>query len=396
MSRALHTDIFTVWAILCVQMLSIQGTVVHDDYFNMLSEYFNFSFNDDQSAPHVDVDPFGCLRYQRLHGWDTRVSISPSSRPPVVELVGIEGVGHHAMHAMFDQSDKGENDFRFTGSSWPATSKWREDECPLESNIRSRPLHVFGAKQQLPGEQPGLYVVLVRAPGAAAVSAMARFDHIGKATELGSENLAQADAARRLRMQRDTQFESLAVLSAYVRSLPCNRVVIVPLEVLSNSPHTVASVLVSILAPLLSVRVEHGAMLRYAIDAVKPPSKSSLSSPRSSGRRLRRRRPPVGVKDENDLGAGAPMDRSLAKELLRHEIPDLEKFFLRYRQLWPLLAPSEVYLQKVGKLESLFCNRTVAHEKQTNKQRDAFKHSCISRPNWWVPEGFSHESPWYK
>jgi hypothetical protein len=226
-----------LWAAFIVRA---QSPRAHDEYFDLIAQYFNFSFGETSSPDptlRLDVDPFGCLKHQRKHGWIVHANYHSGQRRPIVELVGVEGVGHHAVHSMFDRPDKKEDYFKFTGSSWPATSKWRQDECPLEANIRARPLHVFGTPEK-PGDRPDMYVVLVRAPGASAMSAMVRFDHVGKATDLGSQTLAQGDVLRRLRLQRDSQFESMAVLSTYVRSLPCDRTIVVPLEVRRRAPRS--------------------------------------------------------------------------------------------------------------------------------------------------------------
>ena len=241
-------------------------------YFSILSTYFDEDLSQDSasrsSSSSLRDDPFACLRFQREHGW-WHGQRDKKEDAPVIELLGIEGAGHHAMHALFGDRNETGNGIRWRGASWPAGSTWRNSEKnrghPFQTNIRSRPNADLLAS--LKGSEADLYIILARvralldrnysscsacllflrlhstyyhglfskytqAPGSCASSALRRFgsslDCIAANYSYSRSNGKGLDLketrkriGRQIVAQRDTQWENLAVLSAYARILPC-------------------------------------------------------------------------------------------------------------------------------------------------------------------------------
>jgi hypothetical protein len=292
-------------------------------YFDFLDYYFDI--NSDTKQPlSVEGDPFRCLRHQKLEGW-RKPQFSPS---PMIELVGVEGSGHHAIHALIGNSNEtGHAYLKFRGASWHMGSAWRNDKPgpdgksgAFEANIRARPMHDLDAT--LFRENPAdLYIVLVRSPGASAVSALRRFGGISPHSPI----------LRQLQVQRDTQFENMLLLSNYIRALPCGRTLFMPLELLTSEPKVSTAALVEASGSLLK---NPSLLLDFARSGEVSTSKMH-----------------AGVR-ANQTTEAHHEGSALFLDLLRLNAgTNLEKDFLRYRALWPALAPSHRFLNGTGSLD---------------------------------------------
>ena len=93
------------------------------------------------------------------------------------------------------------------GASYPTTSRWREsrEKHPFEKNIQSRPLKSGLAHSLAHNYDHDLYIILARAPGAAAASALRRFGpSLPAQVDLDAPEETASRIARMVQVQRDT------------------------------------------------------------------------------------------------------------------------------------------------------------------------------------------------
>ena len=148
-------------------------------YFRLLSDYFNTDLLNASSSVMNPPSPYQCLESQAIHGWrhgdDGQAALaaqqdegSKNPRRVAIEMLGVEGAGHHAVHSLFGtQNETGNSYIEWRGASWPAGGTWRNAESnrghPFEANFRSRPtLDMLASLEQSHKKPPDFWIILAR------------------------------------------------------------------------------------------------------------------------------------------------------------------------------------------------------------------------------------------
>ena len=361
------------------------------DYFEFLSDYFGEDFT--ASEPRTSMgDVFGGLRRQRISGWSkgdeatiarvraaqalfpqwNSTSSSASMDPGVssgantqaavtIGLFGVEGAGHHPLHALLQKRGAGHEYLRFPGASFPTNANWRDisEQHPLEASIKARPMkdiiHPMGSSFM----SVDFYILLVRAPGACAASALRRFGpRLEVYLDLDDVPGSKQKLERVLTVQQQSQFENMLLLANFASALPWDRTFVLPLELLIHHTDVAVGALVEALGHLLR---SPDIILRDAHEAIdgsklhntkeymysKHPRGHALKPQKEQQRRLKPYRP------------------TPARDLIHSSaLFAFEQFYVGYRGLWPLFAPTRAYLE---------ANNMLHRPKNT------------TIPEWWPP-----------